>query len=187
MNNCYFPFKRRLYGWEIEQARLVFGDMLDYAAVQIHECNPWPNRVDRLGRWMKTRFAQTPPGDKTDIAITLGNRILFPVRLPEQRGAPGQKEHVLFCWLMHELTHVWQYQQTGVTYLFKAFSAQMRGGYAYGGAEKLRAARAEGKDLWHFNFEQQGDIVRDYYHRVTAALDVTDWADYITRDIQKRA
>lgn len=187
MAECDRPFVRRLYGWEIEQARLVFGGELNYDLVRIHECNAWPNRVDRLGRWMKSRFAALPPGEKKDIAITLGNRILFPIRLPEFLGAPGQSEHTLLCWLMHELTHVWQYQQIGWGYLLKAIRAQMKEGYAYGGAEKLREYRAGGKTLFDFNLEQQGDIVRDYYWRLTCLQEVNDWVDYIKIDIQRMA
>ena len=186
MAECERSFMRRLYGWEIDQARQVFGNELAYEAVRIYECNSWPNRIDRLGHTMKARFAAVPPPTKSDTAITLGNRVLFPIRLPEFRPDPGQPEHVLFCWLMHELTHVWQYQTTGWGYLFRAIQAQMKEGYTYGGAEKLREFRLSGKTFLDFNLEQQGDIVRDYYRRLCSAEDVTDWEAYIRVDIQRQ-
>lgn len=66
--------------------------------------------------------------------------------------------------MAHELTHVWQYQKFGGVYLFKALQAQhSQEGYNYGGEEGL----TEKASFLHFNMEQQGDIVEDYYRLKT--------------------
>jgi hypothetical protein len=65
---------------------------------------------------------------------------------------------------IHELVHIWQYQRLGSVYIAEALAAQRsQAGYNYGGIEALRNALKEGKTLRDFNFEQQGDIVQDYY------------------------
>ncbi len=66
--------------------------------------------------------------------------------------------------LIHELVHVWQYQNLGAIYIPKAMQAQFsKVGYNYGGINKLKAALQEHKTFLDFNFEQQGDIVSDYF------------------------
>lgn len=65
---------------------------------------------------------------------------------------------------IHELVHIWQYEQVGSAYIPRALHAQRsKAGYHYGGPEALQAALEAGKDLRHFNYEQQGDIVADYF------------------------
>jgi hypothetical protein len=61
---------------------------------------------------------------------------------------------------IHEMTHIWQFQHLGALYIPRALHAQgTREGYHYGGIEKLKQAQS----LLEFNFEQQGDIVADYF------------------------
>ncbi len=65
--------------------------------------------------------------------------------------------------LIHELVHVWQYRKHGSVYISEAIWAQKwGGGYNYGGLEPL-IKYSEGKGLSSFNFEQQADIIEDYY------------------------
>jgi hypothetical protein len=65
--------------------------------------------------------------------------------------------------LIHELVHVWQYERYGSAYISEALWAQhWGGGYDYGGISPLRMY-SEGKGLAAFNFEQQADIIEDYY------------------------
>jgi hypothetical protein len=75
--------------------------------------------------------------------------------------------HTINCWgesprdvLIHELTHVWQYERAGAIYMPQALHAQLRGaGYKYGGPDGLReAAGFDG-----FNREQQAQIVQDFF------------------------
>lgn len=77
-------------------------------------------------------------------------------------------------WLMHELTHSWQYQH-GVS-MFETIWNAIRRDYDYGDEAGLLAASAAGRRFGEFNTEEQGDIVRDYYcamraGRSTAAFD----------------
>jgi len=66
--------------------------------------------------------------------------------------------------LIHELVHIWQYEQMGAIYMPRALAAQMsHTGYDYGGLHGLRNALSMTGDLRTFNLEQQGDIVADYY------------------------
>jgi hypothetical protein len=68
--------------------------------------------------------------------------------------------------LVHELTHVWQYERAGAIYMAQALHAQIRrglGAYDYGGPDGLRAARAKGMHLTSFNREEQAQIVQDFY------------------------
>lgn len=66
--------------------------------------------------------------------------------------------------LIHELMHVWQYQHLGIVYIPRALAAQFSPeGYNYGGVPALRHAIMTGKKLLDFNYEQQADIIEDYY------------------------
>lgn len=65
---------------------------------------------------------------------------------------------------IHELVHVWQYQQFGSVYIAKAIKAQRsREGYDFGGVQGLYQEMIKGKTLLHFNFEQQAEIIESYY------------------------
>ena len=71
--------------------------------------------------------------------------------------------------LLHEMTHVWQYQTDGAIYMPQAIHAQNSpdagagSGYDYGGAQALKDRRQQNRGFTSFNREQQGDIIRDYY------------------------
>ena len=66
--------------------------------------------------------------------------------------------------LIHELMHVWQYEEMGAVYMPKAGAAQQSpNGYNYGGLAKLQQFIYLKKNIRDFNLEQQGDIVQDYY------------------------
>ncbi len=66
--------------------------------------------------------------------------------------------------LLHEMVHVYQYQHFGSMYIGRALLAQHFGeGYEYGSSIGLYNAMISGKKFTDFNFEQQGQIVEDYY------------------------
>jgi len=66
--------------------------------------------------------------------------------------------------LIHELVHVWQYENMGAVYIPRALWAQTTDeGYNYGGLENLVIALSENKTIYDFNLEQQGDIIADYF------------------------
>ncbi len=66
--------------------------------------------------------------------------------------------------LIHECVHIWQFQNFGSIYLYEALKAQhSEEKYDYGGVEGLYATMTKGGKLLSFNFEQQGDIIEDYF------------------------
>jgi hypothetical protein len=85
-------------------------------------------------------------------------------------------------WLIHELTHAWQYQHLGIRYLYEAIKIQIKLGseaYKYGKERGLEDAHAVGKTFLEFNPEQQGDIASDYYGRLKTGQDISAWDPYI--------
>lgn len=167
---------RPLHPFEIDEARLVFADRLDYARVRVHECAGWPDWIHRLGHVLKGR--KVPPGEHN--AIALGFHCFFPLQMPKEFS--GVSDAFGMCWLIHELTHAWQYQRTGPAYFFKALWVQVtRGeaGYQYGGEAGLIEARQKGMTFASFNPEQQGNIVRDFWVRKRSGLDAAAWQPFI--------
>jgi hypothetical protein len=170
---------RGLYAWEILEARRVFANRLDYERVRIHENVDWPNTINRLG----SLFKRMPP-PLTDNAVTLGNHCYFPVRLLKLPVPPAHEQHALIAWLIHELTHVWQYQQMGWRYLALALHAQLKykmQAYEFGGESGLIECMDKGWNLADFNLEQQGDIARSYYEKVCKGEDVCAWEHFIAQ------
>lgn len=65
---------------------------------------------------------------------------------------------------IHELVHIWQFQNFGSIYIARAIKAQRSSeGYNYGGSPNLYQVMLRGGSLFDFNFEQQADIIEDYY------------------------
>ena len=68
--------------------------------------------------------------------------------------------------VVHELTHVYQYERAGSVYIGQAIHAQATIGYGYGGGPGLVADKAAGKHYRDYNREQQAQIAQDYYKEV---------------------
>jgi hypothetical protein len=133
--------KRPLSGPERAEAELVFGTSLDYGAVQLAEAPLMGSGANARTPFDTIYF---PPG-----TFKLGFADFMP-------------------WLIHELTHAWQYQH-GVSVVEKLFWAlHGASAYDYGGEEGLRRATAQGRHFRDFQTEQQGDILRDYYIKLKA-------------------
>lgn len=65
---------------------------------------------------------------------------------------------------IHEMVHIWQYNIFGAVYIYHAWKAQMsEEGYDYGSATELIKHMKDGRLFHEFNFEQQADIIQDYY------------------------
>ncbi len=100
-------------------------------------------------------------------AITLGFGCYFPVGFPIEQTGPKDREFYKTGWLIHELTHCWQFQKMGIRYLFLALKAQFGLGenvYDFGGAANLVAKRQQGWKIFDFNLEQQGNITAAYFN-----------------------
>jgi hypothetical protein len=65
---------------------------------------------------------------------------------------------------IHEMMHIWQYQHVGVRYIPRALWAQhFGGGYNYGGLAALEKAIENKHTILDFNYEQQAEIMADYF------------------------
>ncbi len=123
---------RPLHRWEIQLAREIFGDSINYRRVRI-------DSYSLLGP-MQKQFCY--------VSFYFIN-------------SWGPMENST---LLHELTHIWQYEKLGAVYMPRAIKAQWsKKGYNYGGVTALRRYLRRGKNFLSFNLEQQGDIVSDYY------------------------
>jgi len=150
------PIRRRLTSIEIAEARLVFGEGMNYYRATVVEDTEFPNLVARLGR------APLPN------AVSLGNTCYFPEALRTTPDAIASGDLRAMAWLIHELTHIWQYQRYGWIYLWRTLRVQLaqgRSGYYY----RLQP----GYILDDYNYEQQGDIARDYYCALKSGLNCT--------------
>lgn len=66
--------------------------------------------------------------------------------------------------LVHEAMHVWQFHHLGAVYIPRALAAQRSvQSYNYGGPSALRRHLAAGLQLLDYNYEQQADVVADYW------------------------
>jgi hypothetical protein len=173
--------RRALSACELAEARLVFGDGLDYTRAWVWENARWPNWIADAGAALH-RYKR-----KWNNAVTLGNISYFPValRTASETLAAGDLSDI--SWLMHELTHQWQFQRLGWHYLWRAVRVQVSDGlksYNYQAhhptkSEALHARRAEGRTLMHFNMEQQGDLARDYYIALKQGHDQSPWEPFV--------
>lgn len=175
--------RRTLTPVELEEARLVFGDGLDYDRVRVFEGAKWTDLVDNVGAFIQKRKRAADSHN----AITLGNTSYFPIaiRTSAEVLAAGDYSHI--TWLIHELTHQWQYQTLGWRYLRLALHVQVTEGrrsYDYkrdfpSHAAALQEAAKLGRKFLTFNPEQQGDIARDYYYNFKLKRDCAPWEPFI--------
>ena len=169
--------RRSLTALEAAEAHRVFGSGLAYDRVHVVEGARWTNGLARLGALL-----QGEPPLQGDNGVGLGNRLYFPPALRTEAAdlAAGRFEDM--AWLIHELTHCWQFQRFGSRYIFEALHSQLvlgRRVYDFGGNEGLKEAEKNGRHLADFNREQQGDIARGYYVRLRRELDVSAWEPFI--------
>ena len=166
---------RSLYPQELVEVQHIFGVGLDTARVIISEGNPLPNWVGRIGAFIKRCPAPV------ENAITVRDTSYFPRELTA--------DVTDVAWLIHELTHQWQYQHDGIRYLFEALRART---YVYTApgetpSAALKRLWRENKKFRDFNREQQGDIIRDCYLAMKQPLapqDLAAWEPYL-REIRE--
>lgn len=140
------PNTRSLTSAEIAEAQKVYGNSIQY----------WKVRIDNF-----SLLAKLFSGPNADLAFVTFHTINMSADI---KGATAGSSAM--AWLIHELCHVRQMESMGTQYISKAIHAQATTGYAYGG---LAALQVPGRTLSYFNYEQQGDIARDYYYEVTGA------------------
>ena len=126
--------KRFLTSGEIELARPLFGDALDYAAVELVEGKWWPLHPPRtaMAPMGSIYFHPNGGGWSDDIA-----------------GEPLHRQG----FFIHELTHVWQTQAKGRWYL-----PLMRHPFC-----RYRYELVPGRPFNRYGIEQQAEIVRHVF------------------------
>ena len=80
--------------------------------------------------------------------------------------ASGSHSRMHLDIVVHELTHVYQFEIVGSVYIWQALRAQRTSGYSYGGWQGLSEDRKSGRHFRDYNREQQGQIAQDYYSQV---------------------
>lgn len=112
-------------------------------------------------RWGDVRVAE---GGVLSLVFALNNKRAFTtfhtINLPPNETIDT---------VVHELTHVFQYERAGTVYIGGAIHAQATRGadaYNYGGPSGLVSAKSAGKHYRDFNREEQAQIAQDYYTRV---------------------
>ena len=161
---------------ERDEASRVFGLSLRLEAVRLDEGVRWTSTV---AGWHARLRGLPPPSAH---AITLGYHVYMPVVLETSQARIVSGDINDMGWLIHELTHAWQFQHVGWAYLAQAIGEQVRLGpkaYDYGGEAGLRAAHAAGLRFAHFKREQQADMARDFYFALKRGRDVSAWQPYM--------
>jgi hypothetical protein len=141
---------RALTGYERDQAVSVFWGAIDLDPVVISEG----------GALTVGGYARTTP-----------DRIRFP--------SDSYHRSDFIPWLIHELTHVWQYQHGYAA--SSVIVSGIRGNYNYGGQDALRKRWADGDNFDSFGTEQQGDIMENYYEERAAGHDVSAFEPWIAQ------
>jgi hypothetical protein len=86
--------------------------------------------------------------------------------------------------LIHELTHIYQYERIGSRYIGEALYMLIktkRDCYNYGGPQGLAAAAAAGRRYHQYNREQQAMIIQDYYDRSKNGLETAAYEPFIAQ------
>ncbi|MBN3856615.1 type VI secretion system tip protein VgrG [Paraburkholderia sp. Ac-20340] len=136
---------RALTQGEIEMAKLIFQEGIDYSRVRVHKGSYfWFNLQSK-------RTAVTPNGEMYFLEGDYEEDFSLP------QGEFIQKR----SWFLHEMTHVWQFQM-GYAVRWHGILVRLRFGSAYD--YTIEAGQVFGD----FNMEQQGNIVADYYAIVIA-------------------
>ena len=86
------------------------------------------------------------------------------INIPASGGGSSPRLDVV----VHELTHVYQFETIGSIYIWQELRAQCSNGYKYGGWRQLKRDWKKGKHFSEYNREQQGQIAQDYYCKVVA-------------------
>ncbi len=123
-------------------------------------------------------------GGLFDLIFRLNGNLAFAtwhsINLPRTGRHTRQNRGIV----VHELTHVYQYERVGTRYLGEAIYMLIktkRDCYNYGGTQGLIAACTFGRRYRHYNREQQAMITQDYYDRGQKGLDVTSYEPFLVQ------
>lgn len=99
----------------------------------------------------KVRIIDGGPLMRIFPGLTIGNHITFPA------GKYQFEEERYRALLMHELVHVWQYQNYGIGYAFDSVWQNLTEPHAY------QINFVEGQALTEYDTEEQAEIVAEWY------------------------
>lgn len=133
--------RRKLTSGEIDLARLVFGDAIDYAKVEV----------------TNARFTGFHP---KGVAMAPDGNLYMPECYSTDYAAESSYWRGCF---IHEMAHVWQFQQKILNPVTEALMLNYRHAFNYRAAYDYRLET--GKDLLDYNMEQQASILQDYFMR----------------------
>ncbi len=161
---------------------LDFLKWLGRSALQLAEVLGIPEIVETLADLLKFNTRALSGSERSKAASVFGGSINLDLVRVDEGGLIGpswtHREytafHTITGWggiqddtLIHELTHVWQYERSGAIYIAQALHAQITlggtGAYDYNGIPGLQAAKSAGQGILSFNREQQAQIVQDFY------------------------
>jgi hypothetical protein len=124
---------------EIALARGIFGDSIDYAAVSIFD--------SKFTGFHPSGTAMAPNGN---------------LYMPGCYRDDYAQEDVFYkSTFLHEMTHVWQYQNKVLNPIAEALKLALKHKFNYNAAYAYTLD--EKKDLLDYNMEQQASIVQDYF------------------------
>lgn len=130
---------RSLTQGEIDLAKQVFKDSIDYAKVKVHK--------GEYLLWVQDNHtAMTPNGE-----------MYFPEEIYKEDFSQVDQR-----FFIHEMTHIWQYQ-LGYDVEKNGLLLAAKGGYINNAAYRYSSIISKQSDLSEFNMEQQADIVADYF------------------------
>lgn len=127
---------RSLTQAEIDLAKSVFGNSIDYSKVRIHN--------DKSNILQGDNVTVTPNGE----LYCAGNYC--------DDFSKERRHHFI-----HEMTHVWQYQNNVLDPRVAAATEWVKSGFCYGDCYHYKADPK--KDLLDYNLEQQADMVADLF------------------------
>ncbi len=198
--------QRTLRGWARQEAGQLAAGLHRFVA-QLFDLAGGPEVAQCFIR-LTTRATPLTRAEMTMITAVLGPHAL---RLGEVRVAEGGLLDLVFryngnlafaAWrticlprhgrhtraarpiLVHELTHVYQYEKVGSRYLGEAIYVLIktrRDCYNYGGGVGLGQAWAEGRCYRDYNREQQAKITQDYYFLREEGSDVAAYEPFMAQ------
>jgi hypothetical protein len=154
---------RELTTGETELARQVFGDSIDYAAVRIHDRAYVPFQPKSSG--------MTPRGE---------------LYMRDCYSADYSQGNIYDSALfIHEMTHVWQYQNKILDPIAEAFKLQLKHKFNYAAAYEFTLDK--NKDLTNYGMEQQAAIIEQYFMLKGTQADVKLHEDVLKKFLNNPA
>lgn len=140
--------KRDLTAGEIEIAREIYGDSINYDKVKVHDGKLFFAQPDHSG--------MTPRGEIYAHGSTYHD---------DYAGEHAEMQG----FFVHEMGHVWQHQNGILNVVWSALRAQIRHGFNYSRAYPYLLDAD--KTLIDYNLEQQASMLEDYFRVVRRGFD----------------